>query len=268
MLADSEDDQHREHTYLNLFEEQRAFGVVLAPSSDHLAVVQRLCKRDIPVVLLDHQSGDQSVPSVAVDNVAEGRMATQHLLDIGCRRLVFVGGPLALRQVSDRLVGAESSIMDTPAATDFEVIRTAALTILEGRRVGAAIANRPAKNRPDTIFAANDLLAIGVLQELVMSRTIRIPDDIAIIGYDDIDYAASAIVPLTSIRQPAALLGTTAVGLLLMQAKGTAPEPSQVLYQPELVVRTSTVLETPPDAFRVVSTPPSLSVKTVPRQAD
>ena len=118
-----------------------------------------------------------------------------------------------------------------------------ALTVLEGRRAGEAIAARPPAERPDAIFAANDLLAVGVLQALVMSGDLRVPEDIALIGYDDIDFAAATVVPLSSVRQPAALIGYTAVELLLRElglADGDGSHERTVLFQPELVVREST----------------------------
>jgi LacI family transcriptional regulator len=99
---------------------------------------------------------------------------------------------------------------------------------------------REPSSRPDAILAANDLVSIGVLQAASLAG-MRLPDDLAIIGYDDIDFAATATVPLTSMRQPAMLIGHTAVDLLLGEAQqGEGFEPKQIVYQPELVVRQST----------------------------
>ena len=100
---------------------------------------------------------------------------------------------------------------------------------------------RGSGERPDAVFAANDLLAMGVLQAFNMLGSVRVPDDIALIGYDDIDFASAAVVPLSSIRQPASLIGYTAVDLLLKEAaSGGESSPEQVVFQPELVVREST----------------------------
>ena len=113
---------------------------------------------------------------------------------------------------------------------------------LAGRAAGAEIRERAASDRLDAIFAANDLLAMGVLQALMMQGDVRVPHDIALIGYDDIDFASAAVVPLSSIRQPAALIGYTAVDLLLKEADGADDaERERVIFQPELVVRGSTV---------------------------
>jgi LacI family transcriptional regulator len=96
-----------------------------------------------------------------------------------------------------------------------------------------------ASERPDALFAANDLVALGLLQALVVSGKLTVPDDIALVGYDDIGFATSAIVPLTSIRQPSALMGETALKLLSDEASDPQLKPQRIVFQPELVIRAS-----------------------------
>jgi len=119
------------------------------------------------------------------------------------------------------------------------VFETSATTVLEGRRAGEEINALPRDKRPTALFAANDLVAIGLLQALVATGSLRVPEDIAIVGYDDIDFATSAIVPLTSIRQPSALMGETALKLLSEEALDPTRKPRRVVFQPELVIRDS-----------------------------
>jgi len=129
--------------------------------------------------------------------------------------------------------GARAAVAGVAGAA-LEEIPTDSLSVLAGREAGRAIAERDASERPDAVFCVNDLLAVGVLQGLMLLGGVRVPEDVALIGYDDIAFASAAVVPLSSIRQPSALIGATAVELLLEQ------EPRQVLFQPELVVRAST----------------------------
>jgi LacI family transcriptional regulator len=151
-----------------------------------------------------------------------------------------VGGPFDIRQVTDRLDGARKAVAEHPGVS-LEVIDTESLSVLAGRAAGERILARPAGERPDAVFAANDLLAIGVLQALNMLSDVQVPRDIALIGYDDIAFAAAAVVPLSSIRQPSALIGYTAVDLLLREAAaGEGFEHEQIVFQPELVVRETT----------------------------
>lgn len=234
LLGNSDERHDREDAYLALFEEQRVRGVLLSPASEDLATARRLDDHGIPVVLVDRTA--PGFASVSVDDVRGGDIAASHLLERGSRRLAFVGGPTGLRQVDDRFAGARRATDRTEGAS-LERLETAQLTVLAGREVGAEIAARDAGDRPDAIFAANDLVAVGIMQALVMLGSVSIPDDIALIGYDDIAFAQSTVVPLTSIRQPAQLIGSTALELLDAQDDD---EPAEVQFDPELVVRAST----------------------------
>ena len=139
----------------------------------------------------------------------------------------------------DRLQGARNALAAVPDAK-LEVISTPTLTVLAGRAVGEQIRDRPASRRPDGIFCANDLVAIGVLQALALMGDVMVPGDIALVGYDDIEFARSAVVPLTSIRQPSIEIGSTAIDLLLKATENAGRHPRHVLFQPELVTRLST----------------------------
>jgi LacI family transcriptional regulator len=246
LLGNSDENTDREGAYLDLFEEQRVHGVLISPLTDDIPRLERLRARGTPVVLVDRQSSDRSFPSVSVDDVVGGELAVRHLAETGRRKVAFVGGPANIRQVTDRLEGARRAAADTPGMS-LEVIDTDSLTVLAGRAAGEAVRERPHAERPDAIFAANDLLAMGVLQALMMQGNVRVPEEIALIGYDDIDFASAAVVPLSSIRQPASLIGYTAVDLLMKEAALLGEQAAdgeqareRVVFQPELVVRQST----------------------------
>jgi LacI family transcriptional regulator len=239
ILGNSDEDTGRESTYLDLFEEQRVHGVLISPYGDITARLVRLRERGIPAVLVDRSSGDASFSSVSVDDVAGGRLAVEHLVERGRRRIAFVGGPLEIRQVADRLAGARDAAARHPEVS-LEVVTIDALTVLAGRGAGEQLVARRLEDRPDAVFAANDLVAMGVLQALNMRGDIRVPGEIALIGYDDIDFASAAVVPLSSIRQPSALIGRTAVDILIEQAADPSTPPRQVVFEPELVQREST----------------------------
>lgn len=245
LLADTDESAEREASYLELFEEQRVFGVLINSVGDAHPRLSQLRSRGTPVVLVDEVSADPSLSSVAVDDVAGGYLAVEHLAALGRRRIAFVGGPHSIRQVADRLLGATRAAGEHGTVT-LSTVPTEALTVLAGRSAGELIRNMPRDERPDAIFAANDLVAMGVLQALTMMGDVRVPHDIALIGYDDIDFAMAAVVPLSSIRQPSTTLGQTAMRMLLRQSEaGIHYEAEHVLFQPELVVRESTTLSTP-----------------------
>ena len=239
ILGNSDENSAREATYLDLFEEQRVHGVLISPYGDITARLERLRQRGIPAVLVDRSSGDSSFSSVSVDDIAGGRLAVEHLVAQGRTRIAYLGGPMEIRQVADRLAGARIAVEAHPEVT-LEAVEIEALSVLAGRAAGVRIVGREAADRPDAIFAANDLVAMGVLQALMMQGSgIRVPDEISLIGYDDIDFASAAVVPLSSIRQPSALIGQTAVEILLEEAADATTPPRQVVFEPELVVRDS-----------------------------
>jgi LacI family transcriptional regulator len=214
--------------------------VLVSPLGDISERLERLRAHGTPVVLVDRHA-DGALSSVSVDDVAGGRTATSHLLGLGRRRVAFVGGPLGIRQVADRLVGAREAVAAVPGAS-IEVLEGTALSVLEGRRMGEQLVARPPAERPDAVFAANDLLAVGLLQALVMRGALRVPQDVAIVGFDDIDFSSATVVPLSSIRQPSRLIGQTALRILLEEADDPELAPRQVVFQPELVVRESSTL--------------------------
>jgi LacI family transcriptional regulator len=240
ILCNSDDQQAKETRYLELLEEHRVQGILITPVSGAHERLARLQRRGTPVVLVDSRSPGRGQCSVSVDDVLGGDIAVAHLLAAQHERIAFVGGPMTIRQVADRREGAIRALEQAGlSAGQLHVIETAALNVSAGQMAGAAIADMPAARRPTAVFCANDLLALGVLQEMTASR-IRVPEAISIIGYDDIDFAAAAAVPLSSVRQPRHQLGRTAAQLLLDEALGEAShQHRQVVFEPELVIRRS-----------------------------
>ena len=239
LLGTSDDDVQRERTYLDTFEEQRVFGLLISPVGNDLDRLLALHGRGVPVVLVDRDGAGTPFASVAVDDVEGGHLAVSHLCSQGRRRIAYVGGPLTLRQVADRLAGARAAADQYPGTT-LEVYPTDEPSVLAGRAAGERLCALPTDVRPDAVFCANDLLAIGMLQALT-GTGVKVPGDIALIGYDDIDFARSASVPLSSIRQPSAEIGVTAIDLLLAAVETPGSEPRHVVFSPELMARASTV---------------------------
>jgi LacI family transcriptional regulator len=239
LLGDSGHDASRESNYIDLFQEQRVQGLLISPVGDVTSRIDQLRERGVPTVLVDRLADENKYSSVSVDDDAGGYLAARHLLDIGRRRLAFVGGPASIRQIADRLQGAERAVKEEHDAT-LEVLDSDGQTVLAGRSVGNMLVERGRGGLPDGIFCANDLLALGVMQSLAMTHRLRIPEDIALIGYDDIDFAVSAVVPLSSIRQPTEALGRTAIELLVEEVESDSPKHRAVIFTPELVVRQST----------------------------
>ncbi|WP_136709717.1 LacI family DNA-binding transcriptional regulator [Agromyces sp. H66] len=240
LYGNTDEDVARERMYLDLFEEQQVRGVLISPYGDIQPRLERLRARGIRAVLVDRFSGDGRFSSVSVDSVVGGRMAVEHLIETGRRRIAFVGGPFEIRQVTDRLAGARVAVENSGSPVEIEVIATSALTVAEGAAAGARILDRPRRDWPDALFAANDLLALGLLQGLVIDGRMLVPHEIALIGFDDNVFAAAAAVPLSSMRQPSRMIGRTALRVLLEETADPDLIPRQTVFQPELMVRAST----------------------------
>lgn len=239
LIGNSLGSEQREREYLRLFERQRVGGIIISPVGDVEAELAQMRRRGMPSVVGGTAIGADQ-PSVSVDEVEGGRLATRHLLETGRRRLAYVGGPIGLQQISSRFEGAVAAVRQIPNAT-LEMIATDHRTVADGRAVGQMLLARDPLQRPDGIFAANDLLAVGIMQTLALSGAVRIPDDVAIIGYDDSDFDQTALVPLSSIQTPHVALGKATVQLLVDPAYMTADGMGlHRIYQPELVARAST----------------------------
>jgi LacI family transcriptional regulator len=239
LVGNSSDDIAKERDHLELFERVQVEGALVSPFGPLEPWLQRLRGRGIPVVLVDAVDDTGELPSVSFDDVGGGRLAAEHLLSSGRRRLAFVGARGEVRQVRERLEGARRAVAAHPSAT-LEPIWTTGSTSALGLAFGEQLADLDPSSRPDGLVVSNDHLAIGLVHGLI-SRGVRVPDDVAVVGYDDIEFAAIAAVPLTSVRQPAREMGRTAAELLLARISGTAgADLGNIVYEPELIVRAST----------------------------
>jgi LacI family transcriptional regulator len=223
-----------------MLREQRAFGVLITPVGNDTAAIEEIRRSGTPVVLVDRGANRRQC-SVSVNDCVGGELAVSHLIEQGHKRIGFVGGPIAINQVSQRLAGARAAMAAAGLGEDaLTVIDTPRLDVASGRATGQQIASTGTRRRPTAVFCANDLLALGLLQDSVR-RGLSVPEDIAIVGYDDIEFAAAAAVPLTSIRQPRAQLGQAATELLLDEATNRmGHQHRQIVFEPEIIVRDST----------------------------
>ncbi len=241
-LCNSDHDAGREDRYLDRLTELRVRGVLITAIDDGNPRLDQMRRLGIPVVLVDRVPGeDAEWCSVGVDDVAGGRMAAGHLLELGHRRLCFVGGPQDLPQVAQRRAGARRAA-DAAGLEEGAVrhLETAGLTIADGRSAAERILGLPGPERPTAAFCANDLVAFGLAQCL-LQHGVGVPEEMAVVGYDDIELAAAASVPLTSVAQPRALLGRAAAELLLDECATPGHRHRQQLFLPELVARASTM---------------------------
>lgn len=240
VLVHNGEDVEREQQNLDLLVQQRVHGIMITPVDERNPRLEQLVARGVPIVYVDRISGDRPCCWLATDDFRGGELAGEHLFEGGHRRIAFLGNLDQSSQVSNRFDGlraaAAAKNLDMGVV---EVIPAKAWKIPDGRQAGADLAGRAPDDRPSAVFCANDMLALGLLQELVL-RGVRVPEEIAIVGFDDLDWAGAATVPLTSVRQPRALLGQTAVRMILDEIEqGAEHQHEHVNFAPELIVRES-----------------------------
>lgn len=240
LLCSTDGEQQREARALRMLLEQDVAGVIVTPSASTDANLGDLRRRRTPVVLLDSPGDVPDLPSVGVDDLAGGRIAVSHLLARGHRSIVVLLGPMSVRQARQRWAGACAGAREAGFDVDAVLRPVECDAFSADAAAGAMRLVLTEPRRPTAVFAGNDIMAIGAMR-VIRKAGLRIPDDIAVVGYDDVFVSAELVTPLTSVRQPLRDLGRTAAELVLRRiADGGEGEPQHVVFRPELVVRDST----------------------------
>jgi len=242
VISNSAYDPVREDQNLELLVQQRVQGIIISPVDERSSQLQALRDRGVPMVFVDRVTADRDCWSVVVNDRRGGELGMGHLLDKGHTRIAFVGHPEQSTKVATRLLGARDAIAKRDGKPVWlEVISAESWTVQGGKDAAEILLARPPELRPTAVFCSNDLMALGMLQTLDHAG-VRIPEDIALIGYDDLEWAGISMIPLTTVRQPRHLLGRTAVEMImkLLDDPNQRFQPRHVVLDPELVERETT----------------------------
>lgn len=239
LAATSHGSSERRRRYLSLFEQQRARGIIVSPKTAELSEEWAVAQRGTPVVLASAHDPSNQLCSVSCDDLAGGRLAIDHLVGAGRRRIAVITA--AGRSAADqRWLGAEQAAAGYAGdGVAVEWLPVSEVSVDAGNHAAQTLLARPPAERPDAIFASSDLLALGVLHALVIDDKVSVPNDIAVIGYDNLAFTSSAIIPLTTIEQHERRMGELAVGLLEDEFTEVNHHHRQVRLEPVLVVRDS-----------------------------
>jgi LacI family transcriptional regulator, galactose operon repressor len=240
VLCHSGDQPEREQGYFTMLVEQRAVGVVVVPLSADPSRLTRLRERGIPLVLADRAMPDRDGCSASVDDIAGGRIAVQHLMDRGARDILVVNGERGIRQCADRFQGARKAVRSQREARLDQVVAEE-MTVAYGAKIADQL-----EDLPDGVFCTNDFLAAGLCRGLT-DRGVRIPEDVQVVGYGDLDIASFGATTLTTVRQPVEDLGRAAVEMVLDEIEARAEHTHETrVFAPDLVLRDSTRPSTDP----------------------
>lgn len=236
-LCETEDDVDQARRFGALLDTQQVDGVVVVPTGDPTDVIEPLLANDTPIVMLEHASSE--VPSIIVDDHRGGFMAAAHLADLGHTRIGLVRGRATARTSSDRVLGYRDALEDRGLAFDASITREIRNHFALDAAEQAATELLTMDDRPTAIVAHNDWVAIAVISA-AHRLGLEVPDDLSVVGYDNIQVASFTNPSLTTVHLPKRDLGQLAGTILLEQMMGSSTPPALTKLMPDLIVREST----------------------------
>ncbi len=237
ILCDTDEDATRERAVISVLLEKQVDGLILCASRVPSGYLKGLAGEGVPLVLVNRVLAHPRAAAVVVDGAEGGRRATTHMLDLGHRRIAYLAGPAGSFSHRSRLRGYREALATRKIVFDPSLVAGGIASIAAGRQAMAALLDL--KRPPSAVFAFDDLMAIGAIEE-VHRRGCRVPEDVAIVGFDDIDLAAFVDPPLTTVAQPKAEMGRLAALRLLEMVENSSPPRARTMtLTPELVIRRS-----------------------------
>jgi LacI family transcriptional regulator len=237
VLCNADEDPERELRYLQLLRQKRVDGILMAPTGVHHRYLDHLVEVGFPLVCFDRALPDLPCDSVVLDNVGGAREAVSHLIHLGHRRIGIITGLPRVGTTAGRLEGYRQALRAHGIAEEPELIRQG-----NGRRDGGftqTLALLDLVRPPTALFTTNNLMTLGALAALA-ARGVRVPGDMAVVGFDDFEWTDVLRPYLTTVAQPTYEIGTTAARLLLARIEHRAEGmPRQVVLSPRLIARES-----------------------------
>ncbi|HVU10837.1 MAG TPA: LacI family DNA-binding transcriptional regulator [Phototrophicaceae bacterium] len=240
LLCNTEETLERETEYVESLLQQRVDGVILFPREHSRENVERLLNANVEVVMVERRLPDLPVHHILVTNYDGGYTGMRHLIDLGHRNIALFTAYTERYPIRERIQGALDALRDAgieQRAEHFLTINTDESRFEIGYRQTMALLRQ--KVRPTAIFAMIDEIAIGALQAL-SANGVRVPDEISLIGFDNIALSAVVFPPLTTVAQPTVQMAETAGAILMRRLEGGSPDVEQFMLNTRLVVRDST----------------------------
>lgn len=237
ILCNSDEDPAKEQMYLRVMAAEHVAGLVIVPSQIKEAQsLDRLRQMGIPVTLLDRFTPDVEVDAVKVDNERGAYDAVRHLTGLGYRRIAIITGVLSLTTGRERYTGYQMALAAAGLPREPSLVKEGDFKTESGYRLTRELwaSGRP----PDALFVSNNLMTLGALRAL-RELAVRVPQQLALVGFDDMPWSGDLYSPLTSVSQPTYELGAEAVNLLLRRLADPASPFRTVMLQPRLIVRES-----------------------------
>lgn len=243
VLCNTDDEPRRQSVYLQVLAERRIDGLIVVSTgeSGDNDLAKQLNGLRVPTVLVDREIANPVCDLVETAHMQGGLLAVRHLLSLGHKRIACIGGPVGVMPSEQRIEGWRMALAEAGATPDIAKADTllwrGGFTSQGGYEAMHAILRT--EQKPSAVFVCNDLMAIGALRAAHESG-VRVPDELSIVGFDDIELSAYTSPALTTVAQPKERIGALAVDMLLERVGGKRRDARKVVLQPELCVRAST----------------------------
>lgn len=237
MLCNTDSNADRERVYLELLKNRLADGVIfMAPviGGEELTAIGG----DFPVVQCCEYKEGAQVPMVSIDNHNAAKKATKHLISLGHKRIALISCRNSFLSTQCREQGFRSALEEAGCKLDNQYVVYGDYSFKSGHRAGSSLMTL--NERPTAIFAISDIMAIGVLRA-AKEKGFKVPEDLAVVGFDNISFSYMCDPMLTTVSQPKYDLGCTAMELLLRKIQGDMKEPVEIVLENELIIRESTI---------------------------
>ncbi|MFC3886560.1 LacI family DNA-binding transcriptional regulator [Bacillus songklensis] len=235
LLVDAGNDVERENGYLNILRQRKADGLVLLTARMKSKIIEEMAL-EYPVVLACEYIEGSNIPTVSIDNVSGARKATEHLINLGHKRIGFISGPLDGVLGKDRLKGYCQAMAQHNLTVEPILVQEGDFSYESGFNMMMKFL--ALDHPPTAVFAANDEMAFGAIKA-TKSKGLRVPHDLSVMGFDDIKFSSIFEPALTTIGQPAFEIGTKAMELLIRLMNKEEIEKSQYILEDQLIIRDS-----------------------------
>ena len=236
LLGNSNEDPDLEQLHLDNLLEEGVAGIIVAPTTNEVDRYAEVQRTNIPIIAVDRVPGEMRIDAVLIDNLDAAKLATEHLIRLGHQRIGFIGGPENLSTAIDRRKGYEQALQEHRIRLDPELVQPGHYRMDGGYQAMEKLLSL--KGRPSAVFVGNYMMTVGALQ-FIHEHKLNIPEDIALVAFDDMPWYVSLQTPLTVVDQPTFKLGEIAAQLLVARVRDPEYPVQRIILEAGLVVRAS-----------------------------
>lgn len=236
LTCNTDEDPEKEKFYIDSMLSEKVSGMIIAPTKGNKEFLSQLKSNNYPIVCVDRYPNGLNIDTVTIDNEQGAYQAVKRLVDLGHKRIGIINGIKGVSTTKERYGGYKKALKEAGIAISNDLVIFENYKESGGRNAIRKFLSLD--DSPTAIFSTNNLMTLGCYEEMY-EQNIQIPEDIAIIGFDDMPWAVALNPPLTAVRQPSYELGQSAAELLLKRLNSTNGNTMHLVLDPKLVVRKS-----------------------------